>query len=934
MAVSITEVFANFPATTVPAGANPVSGTDTWIVSSSDGFPTASTGVTQFHVADTNQAAASELILVTNMSGTGNNTWTVTRGAEGTTPVAHEPGFTVTTVITAGWLNDVQGASLPAASAGALLYGNPAADAAWLAGNTTGTKEFLTSTGAGGTANTPAWGTITASDVPVLNQNTTGTAATATLAGNVTGTVAVTNGGTGGTAITAYAVVTGGTASTTPLQTVSGTGTTGQALTSNGAGARPTWQNTLITSGGTVSGNLSVTGTTYVGGGQVIFLAPSGDSSGSTDSLNIQTALNLGAVWLILGEGNFQINQPVYTTASNTHISGAGPFATSLSQAASFSGTPFIGTCATLFVNNSDCTVDNFTFSAFSGTIANNNPANGLEVLAFQTTCRNLGFRRINGWAIEHLDINSAGTAAGNSQCLYDRIFSNGNCAGGMHVSQIGGSSTMGSTIINSGLSCGVTSGAAINNGDALLMEQANDMLITNWQGNVAAGTGSCIHIKGGAPGVADHMDIATNNAVGGPCILIEDSGSSHTTGWLFSNIKIVGGAPPVSLNGNCNDISFVNCKFDGGGADNVDVSTAGNNISFTRCEFGVAAGSAGQGETGTNYDLNWTGTGTGTVIGCNFGSAIVSTGSVGAQYSVNITAGQAVDFTDCKFTGSGASSANWFTNTPAAAMLSSGSGYDFLGEVTVGGTLTTVTPLAVTTGGTGGSTATAYALVTGGTAATSPFQTVSGVGTSNQLLTSNGGGALPSWQTPAYSPWTPANSSLVVANFDSMSATSTFTLSAGNLYLARVPISSALTWTNVILIPNIAGTGTSTGSYVGLYNAANGNLLSQSADCGTIFTAGTNWMTIPLGTAQTLSAGSAVLVGVLCNLSSSQVGLYKSSATSQVANVGLSQSAPSAGFLYRASHYSTTGLGTLPTMLTQSNCTSNGEEAFWAGGS
>ena len=54
-----------------------------------------------------------ELIAVTNVSGT---TWTVTRGAESTTPVAHSAGFTIYQVVSAGgyaqlasvdWLNAV-----------------------------------------------------------------------------------------------------------------------------------------------------------------------------------------------------------------------------------------------------------------------------------------------------------------------------------------------------------------------------------------------------------------------------------------------------------------------------------------------------------------------------------------------------------------------------------------------------------------------------------------------------------------------------------------------------------------------------------------------------------------------------------------------------------------------------------------------------------
>src|SRR6185437_7942329 len=75
--------------------------TETWTVASSASFPAASNNATspsQFHVADI--AANSEIVLVTNVSGT---TWTVTRGAEGTTPVTHNAGFTVFQVTTAGF---------------------------------------------------------------------------------------------------------------------------------------------------------------------------------------------------------------------------------------------------------------------------------------------------------------------------------------------------------------------------------------------------------------------------------------------------------------------------------------------------------------------------------------------------------------------------------------------------------------------------------------------------------------------------------------------------------------------------------------------------------------------------------------------------------------------------------------------------------------
>ena len=96
------ELFANTPSTTVSSGGTdaPASGTpQTWTVTSSSGFPAAATDVSQFHVGD--PAATSEMIAVTNVTG---DTWSVIRGAESTTPVAHSAGFTVQQVATAGVL--------------------------------------------------------------------------------------------------------------------------------------------------------------------------------------------------------------------------------------------------------------------------------------------------------------------------------------------------------------------------------------------------------------------------------------------------------------------------------------------------------------------------------------------------------------------------------------------------------------------------------------------------------------------------------------------------------------------------------------------------------------------------------------------------------------------------------------------------------------
>lgn len=63
---------------------------------------------------------------------------------------------------------------------------------------------------------------------------------------------------------------------------------------------------------------------------------------------------------------------------------------------------------------------------------------------------------------------------------------------------------------------------------------------------------------------------------------------------------------------------------------------------------------------------------------------------------------------------------------------------------------LTLDTDLAVADGGTGRSSATAFAVLCGGTTTTGPFQSVASVGTAGQALISNGAGALPTFQDVA----------------------------------------------------------------------------------------------------------------------------------------------------------------------------------------
>jgi hypothetical protein len=69
-------------------------------------------------------------------------------------------------------------------------------------------------------------------------------------------------------------------------------------------------------------------------------------------------------------------------------------------------------------------------------------------------------------------------------------------------------------------------------------------------------------------------------------------------------------------------------------------------------------------------------------------------------------------------------------------------------GKLDAANGLVNATPVA--NGGTGAATATAYAVQCGGTTSTGAYQSIASVGTTGQVLTSNGAAALPTFQTAA----------------------------------------------------------------------------------------------------------------------------------------------------------------------------------------
>jgi hypothetical protein len=217
-----------------------------------------------------------------------------------------------------------------------------------------------------------------------------------------------------------------------------------------------------------------------------------------------------------------------------------------------------------------------------------------------------------------------------------------------------------------------------------------------------------------------------------------------------------------------------------------------------------------------------------------------------------------------------------------------------------------------------------AAARLAGPTSATKQFLTSTGTGSAAQT---------PAWAAignadlPAGSvmlPWVPSDSGLLAANGDTTSLEGTQTLTAGTVYLLKIPIRQALTVSKLYFMMANAGVGTSSGSFCGLYDST-GALLTGSADLVTPFTNSFAPQAVTLTTPQALTAGTFVWAALLANLSVTQPTCQVNFNNGNMANLNLAAAA------FRIA-VNGTGLTALPSPITPSANSQTGSQNFWIG--
>lgn len=138
--------------------------------------------------------------------------------------------------------------------------------------------------------------------------------------------------------------------------------------------------------------------------------------------------------------------------------------------------------------------------------------------------------------------------------------------------------------------------------------------------------------------------------------------------------------------------------------------------------------------------------------------------------------------------------------------------------------------PLNVASGGTGDSSLTTYAVLCGGTTTTNPVQSVASVGTSGQVLTSNGAGMLPTFQAASSGGFVKQVRTTVTTVFTASTiipqdATIPQNTEGTEVMSLSVTPSSI---NNILLIEvNVWGTTSQTGASAALFQDSNANAIS-----------------------------------------------------------------------------------------------------------
>lgn len=278
---------------------------------------------------------------------------------------------------------------------------------------------------------------------------------------------------------------------------------------------------------------------------------------------------------------------------------------------------------------------------------------------------------------------------------------------------------------------------------------------LTNHNVLVGAGTATITNV---APSATSGVPLISNGAAADPSFgtAVVAGGGTGATSFTAHSLLLGQGTSPVTALGAATNGQI---PIGSTGVDPVLATiTQGTGISVTNGAGSITIAAAGG--VATTYTED-SGTATPSANNLNvLGSGSITTTGSGSTITTALTG-----LTNHNvLVGAGTSTITKVapSATSGVPLISQGSSSDpTFGTAVVGG------------GGTGATSFTAYSVVCAGTTSTGAFQNVSGVGTSGQVLTSNGAGALPTWQASA------ASGSLILLNTQTASNSANITFNS-----------------------------------------------------------------------------------------------------------------------------------------------------------
>lgn len=376
------------------------------------------------------------------------------------------------------------------------------------------------------------------------------------------------------------------------------------------------------------------------------------------DRVPIQNAMaaatSAGGAVVFFPHGTYLVNSGTgfSTSSSGVTLRGEGSNATQISIGASYTGTSLF-----TWTGNYGGLQDLSIIGA-STTTTSNPASHGVTVSGGQTfRVVNATFLNINGYAIR-----ANGTAA---TTLHGGTLDNvkiQSCAGGISI--VSDSTNTAANFMMTNIFTrflGVNSGTNANL-DGIHIEDSWDVLCQNvfaWMNATTGGTGAAFRVKGNcAATFVQNLDALGPQT--GTNVVIESGPNGDPQNVQIAGGVIQQGSVGLAITGSSNQVRVRNMRILNNQTHNIVVSTNGSGstggIYFDEC----AISQGGAGATGTNYDINWTGTAEGFITDCRFGSPIVSIGTAGVQGVVNITSA-VVRADNVNFAGTGTAGTNIF---------------------------------------------------------------------------------------------------------------------------------------------------------------------------------------------------------------------------------------------------------------------------------